>query len=192
MRRFPLVPRERIEQAILLVRGEKVMLDADLARLYGVPTKVLLQAVRRNGARFPEDFMFQLTAEESANLRSQIVTSRSGHGGRRYASYAFTEHGVAMLSSVLRSGRAIQVSIAIVRAFVRLRRLLASHAALARKLEALEKRYDAQLKVVFDAIRELMGPPARPSRRIGFEPRRGESVSAPGRSPGSRRRPATR
>jgi hypothetical protein len=190
MRRLSLVPGERIQQAILLVRGERVMLDSDLAKLYGVPTKVLLQAVRRNRARFPGDFMFQLTAEESADLRSHFVTSRSGHGGRRYASHVFTEHGVAMLSSVLRSGRAIQVNIAIVRAFVRLRQMLASHVALARKLEALEKRYDAQLKAVFDAIRELMGPPARPSRRIGFEPRRGESVSAPGRSRASRRRPA--
>jgi hypothetical protein len=163
-----LVPAERIERAILLIRGQKVMLDGDLATLYDVQVKVLNQAVRRNIDRFPEDFMFQLTAQEFDDLRSQSVTSSSGWGGRRYPPYAFTEQGVAMLSSVLRSKRAVQVNIEIMRAFVRLRRMLASHADLARKLDALEKRYDAQFKVVFEAIRELMTPPEPKRRRIGF------------------------
>jgi phage regulator Rha-like protein len=163
-----LVPIERIEQAILLIRGHKVMLDADLAVLYGVQTKVLVQAVKRNLARFPEDFMFQLTKEEFDDLRSQSVTS-SSWGGRRYPPYAFTEQGVAMLSSVLHSERAVQVNIQIMRTFVKLRRLLATHEDLARKLDALERKYDRQFKVVFDAIRELMNPPApKPRRRIGF------------------------
>jgi hypothetical protein len=163
-----LVPVERIEQAILLVRGHKVMLDADLALLYGVETKALVQAVKRNLARFPDDFMFQLTREEFDNLRSQFVTS-SSWGGRRYPPYAFTERGVAMLSSVLRSERAVQVNIEIMRTFVKLRRLLATHEELARKLDALERKYDRQFKVVFDAIRELMTPPdPKPRRRIGF------------------------
>lgn len=163
-----LVPLERIERAILLVRGHKVMLDADLAALYGVETKVLVQAVKRNLARFPEDFMFRLTKEEFDALRSQSVTS-SSWGGRRYPPYAFTEQGVAMLSSVLRSDRAVQVNIQIMRAFVRLRRLLATHEALARQLDALERKYDRQFKVVFDAIRELMAPATRgPRRQIGF------------------------
>lgn len=133
------------------------MLDADLARLYGVETKVVLQAVKRNPERFPEDFSFQIDNQEFENLRSHFVTSN--RGGRRYLPYAFTEQGVAMLSSVLRSPRAIQVNIEIMRAFVRLRRLLATNAELSRKLAALESKYDAQLKVVFDAIRELMKPP---------------------------------
>jgi hypothetical protein len=163
-----LVPLERVERAILLVRGHKVMLDADLAALYGVATKVLVQAVKRNIARFPDDFMFQLTKEEFDDLRSQIVTS-SSWGGRRYRPYAFTEQGVAMLSSVLRSDRAIHVNIQIMRAFVRLRRLLATHEELARKLDALERKYDRQFKVVFDAIRQLMAPgDPKPRRRIGF------------------------
>ena len=153
-----LVPRERIERSILLIRGQKVMLSTDLAELYQVEPRVLVQAVKRNIARFPEDFMFQLTEEEFSNLKSQIVISSWG-GLRRARPYAFTEQGVAMLSSVLRSKRAIQVNIEIMRAFVRLRRMLASHADLARKLEALEKKYDAQFKVVFEAIRELMKPP---------------------------------
>jgi hypothetical protein len=166
-----LVAVERIERAILLIRDKKVMLDANLASLYGVDTKVLVQAVKRNLERFPEDFMFQLTQEEFANLRSQSVTS-SDWGGRRYPPYVFTEQGVAMLSSVLRSPRAIQVNIEIMRAFVRLRQLIASHAELARKLDALEKKYDAQFKAVFDAIRQLMAPPEPKRRPIGF--RRGE------------------
>ena len=143
------------------------MLDADLAALYGVQTKVLLQATKRNRERFPADFMFQLTAAEFANLRSQIVTS-SSWGGRRHAPYVFTEQGVAMLSSVLRSARAIQVNIEIMRAFVRLRQMLQQNADLARKLALLEKKYDAQFRAVFDAIRALMKPPEKTRRRIGF------------------------
>jgi len=147
------------------------MLDADLAVLYGVETRVLVQAVKRNIERFPEDFMFQLNREEFAILRSQSVTS-SDWGGRRYPPYAFTEQGVAMLSSVLRSQRAIHVNIEIMRAFIRLRQMLASHAELARKLDALEKKYDAQFKEVFEAIRQLMTPPEPKRRAIGF--RKGE------------------
>ena len=162
-----LIPVDRIEKAILLIRGQKVMLDVDLAGLYGVETKVLVQAVKRNLERFPEDFMFQLSQEEFAILRSQIVTS-SDWGGRRYRPYAFTEQGVAMLSSVLRSQRAIQVNIEIMRAFIRLRQMLASHVELARKLDALEKKYDAQFKQVFEAIRQLMAPPEPKRRPIGF------------------------
>lgn len=162
-----LVLADRIASAILLLRGEKVMLDRDLAELYGVEVKVLNQAVKRNIERFPADFMFQLTPEETQILRSQFVTS--SWGGARKAPYAFTEHGVAMLSAVLRSPRAIQVSIQIVRTFVQLRRILATHQDLARKMVALEKRYDAQFKVVFDAIRELMAPPVPAKRRIGFK-----------------------
>ncbi len=149
------------------------MLDADLADLYGVETKVFVQAVKRNMARFPADFMFQLTKREFDDLRSQFVTSN--RGGRRYPPYAFTEQGVAMLSSVLRSERAIRVNIEIMRAFVELRRMPASHADLAHKLSALEKKYDEQFKVVFDAIRELMAPPdTGKRRRIGFSPTPGK------------------
>ena len=167
----PLAPVERIAQTILFIRDQKVMLDADLAKLYGVDTKVFVQAVKRNMDRFPEDFMFQLTKQEFDNLRSQFVTS--SWGGRRYPPYAFTEQGVAMLSSVLRSERAIRVNVEIMRAFVESRRMLASHADLARKLSALEKKYDEQFKVVFDAIRELMAPP-EPKKKgeIGFSPSR--------------------
>jgi len=168
-----LVPAERIEKAILLIRGRKVMLDADLASLYGVETRVLVQAVRRNLGRFPEDFMFQLSKEEVDFLRSQIVTLKGGRGQHsKYLPYAFTEQGVAMLSSVLRSPSAIQVNIEIMRAFVRLRQMLASHAELARKLDALEQKYDAQFKAVFDAIRQLMAPLEPKRRPLGF--RRGE------------------
>jgi hypothetical protein len=163
-----LVLADRIASAILLLRGEKVMLDADLAALYGVETKALVRAVKRNVERFPEDFMFQLTKSEFDNLRYQSGTSRSW-GGRRTAPYAFTEHGVTMLSSVLHSERAIRVNIEVVRAFVRLRRILATHDDLARKLVALEKKYDAQFRVVFDAIRDLMAPPPATKRRIGFK-----------------------
>src|SRR4030042_11312 len=162
-----LIPVDRIEKAILLIRGQKVMVDAELAELYGVETKALVQAVKRNLERFPEDFMFQLNHKEFAILRSQIVTS-SNWGGRRYPPYAFTEQGVAMLSSVLRSQRAIKVNIEIMRAFIRLRRILASHTELAQKLDALEKKYDAQFKQVFDTIRKLMAPPEPARRRIGF------------------------
>jgi hypothetical protein len=144
------------------------MLDTDLAELYGVETRVLLQAVSRNQKRFPKDFMFRLSKEEYELLRSQIVISKKGRGGRRYLPYVFTEQGVAMLSSVLRSEKAVQVNIEIMRTFVRLREMIATHKDLARKLEALERRYDAQFKVVFDAIRELMAPPEPKKRKIGF------------------------
>lgn len=162
------IPAERIERSILLIRGQKVVLDSDLAELYGVETRVLVQAVHRNRERFPSDFMFQLTKEEFDNLRSQSVISSSGWGGRRYPPYAFTEQGVAMLSSVLRSKRAVLVNIEIMRAFVRLRQMLASHAELARRLDALEKKYDAQFRVVFEAICKLMAPPEQKRRPIGF------------------------
>jgi hypothetical protein len=167
----PLIPVERIERAIHVIREEKVMLDADLAQLYEVETKALVRAVKRNADRFPEDFMFQLTPEEFEILRRQSGTS-SQWGGRRYAPYAFTEQGVAMLSSVLRSKRAVQVNVEIMRAFVRLRQLLASHADLVRKLETLEKKYDSQFKIVFEAIRQLMTPPQPQSKKgkIGFRP----------------------
>jgi hypothetical protein len=157
----------RIENAIFLIRDNKVMLDQDLAAMYGVETRALVQAVKRNIDRFPEDFMFQLTKGEFANLKSQIVTST--WGGRRTRPYAFTEQGVAMLSSVLRSKRAILVNIEIMRTFVRLRRILATHEELARKLASLERRYDKKFKLVFDAIREIMTPKEPSKRRqIGF------------------------
>jgi hypothetical protein len=164
-----LVPVEIIEKKILLIRGEKVMLDSDLAGLYEVSVKVLNQAIKRNIGRFPEDFMFQLTKEENESLRSQIVTLKKGRGEhRKYLPCVFTEQGVAMLSSVLNSERAINVNIAIMRAFVNLRKMIASHKDLARKLDALEKKYDAQFKVVFDVIRQLMIPPEKHKRKIGF------------------------
>lgn len=159
--------QRRIEACIFSLRGQHVLLDADLATLYGVETRAIVQAVKRNLSRFPEDFMFQLSADEYAILRSQFVISR--WGGRRHLPYAFTEQGVAMLSSVLNSPQAIQVNIQIMRSFVRLRRLLGSNEELARKLSALERKYDVQFRVVFDAIRELMALPApRRAKRIGF------------------------
>jgi hypothetical protein len=161
------VPPELIERRIMLVRGQKVMLDADLAELYEVETKALNRAVRRNLSRFPQDFMFQLSHEEAENLRFRFGTS-SRWGGPRYNPLAFTEQGVAMLSSVLRSPRAVQVNIAIMRAFVKLREMLASNRDLARRLDDMEKQYDKQFKAVFDAIRELMTPPEKPRRKIGF------------------------
>ncbi|MGH8426887.1 MAG: ORF6N domain-containing protein [Gammaproteobacteria bacterium] len=165
-----LVPVERITQSILLIRGHKVILDADLAALYDVETRVLTQAVGRNIERFPPDFMFQLSKKEFDVLRSQSVTS-SQWGGRRYPPYAFTEQGVAMLSSVLRSKRAVHVNIEIMRTFVKLRKMLAEHVDLAHKLAELEKKYDAQFKVVFEAIRELMTPSEpKKKRSIGFSP----------------------
>jgi hypothetical protein len=157
-----------IPQRILTIRGHRVMLDVDLAELYDVPTKSLNQAIRRNMDRFPEDFMFQLTEAEFAGLRSQFVTSKKKRGGRRYMPYVFTEQGVAMLSGVLNSDRAVQVNIAIMRAFVRMRETMASHRELAQRLNTLEKTYDAHFRVVFDAIRALMEPPKTPRRRIGF------------------------
>jgi phage regulator Rha-like protein len=160
---------EDISRRIFTIRGHRVMLDADLAELYGVPTKRLNEAIKRNAVRFPEDFMFQLSREEVDSLRSQNATLKTGRGKhRKYFPFAFTEQGVAMLSSVLNSKRAIQVNIAIMRAFVLLRRMLLSHEELARKVDALERRYDAQFRVVFDAIRALMEPPKPPRRRIGF------------------------
>lgn len=164
-----LIPAERIERSILLLRGQKVMLDFHLAALYEVETKVLNQAVKRNIERFPADFMFQVSWKEAGEIpRSQIVTLESGKN-LKFRPFAFTEQGVAMLSSVLRSPRAVQVNIAVMRTFVQLRQLLATHAGLSRKLAALEEKYDEQFKVVFDAIRKMMAEP-RPKRRreIGF------------------------
>lgn len=171
-----------IQSRILALREQRVMLDADLAQLYGVETRVLVQAIKRNLKRFPEDFMFQLSAAEFADLRSQSVISSAGHGGRRTAPYAFTEQGVAMLSSVLGSPRAIAVNIEIMRTFVRVRQLAATHGDLAKRLAELEDKTEAlamqhdtfsrntrnQLKQVFDALRELMTPPEPPKRPIGF------------------------
>jgi ORF6N domain len=170
-----LVPVERVERSILLIRGEKVILDADLADLYGVTTKRLNEQVRRNPDRFPRDFMFQLTPEELAILRSQFATSRSGWGGRRYPPFAFTEHGAIMAANVLSSPRAIAASVMVVRAFVNLRQMLASHGELGRRLDDLEKRYDGQFRQIFAAIRALMQPPKpeEPSsgrKSIGFRP----------------------
>jgi hypothetical protein len=165
------IPSERIESAIYLIRGEKVMLDRDLALLYEVETKVLNRAVKRNLQRFLSDFMFQLTAEEADRLRCQIGTSNEGRGGRRYLPYVFTEQGVAMLSSVLNSERAILVNIEIMRAFVKLRQMLASNAELSRRLDELESKYDKQFRVVFDAIRQLMATPVRGRKEIGFRSR---------------------
>ncbi len=156
-----------IESRIRLIREHRVMLDGDLAQLYAVTPKALIQAVKRNLDRFPADFMFQLDPDEFEILRCQTGTS-GAWGGRRYRPFAFTEQGVAMLSSVLRSPRAVQVNIEIMRAFVRLRQMLQQNADLARKLAALEKKYDAQFRVVFDAIRQLMAPPERTRRSIGF------------------------
>ena len=173
------VPAERIEQSILLIRGQKVMLDADLAVLYKVPTKALNQAVKRNERRFPPDFMFQLNKKE----KNELVTNCDRFKRLKYSSSlprAFSEQGVAMLSTVLNSERAIEVNIEIMRAFVRLREMLTSNVALARKLTALEKKYDEQFKVVFDAIRALMTPKSDRSRKkIGFQAK--ESLAAYGR-----------
>ncbi|MFZ4695590.1 MAG: ORF6N domain-containing protein [Verrucomicrobiia bacterium] len=163
-----LIPAECIEQKIFFLRGQKVMLDDDLAGLYGVETGALNRAVQRNLDRFPEDFMFRLTAKENGALRCQTGISNKGRGGRRYLPCAFTEQGVAMLSSVLRSSRAVRVNVEIMRTFVRLRQLLATHADLARKLDAMEQKYDSQFRVVFQAIRKLMAPSRRQRRKIGF------------------------
>ncbi len=161
-----IVPIERIASKIYLMRSVKVMLDRDLAELYGVETKVLKQAVRRNIDRFPADFMFELTGDEFSNLRSQIVTS--SWGGARYLPMAFTEQGVAMLSSVLNSNRAIKVNIQIMRAFTQLRQMLSTHKDLKRKIEAMEKKYDQNFKVVFEAIRQLLNTEEKPRKKIGF------------------------
>jgi hypothetical protein len=163
-----LIPIERIEKAIYLIRGEKVMLDRDLAALYETTTKVLKQAVRRNIDRFPDDFMFVLNPTEFQDWRSQFVTSKADRIGLRYSPMAFTEHGILMLSSVLNSTRAVQVNIEIMRAFVKLRQMLSSNPVLSRRLDELERKYDRQFKVVFDAIRQLMSSPARKRKQIGF------------------------
>jgi ORF6N domain len=164
------VPLSRIEHAIHVLRGQRVILDADLGALYEVAVKRLNEQVSRNRDRFPDDFMFQLTRSETVSLRSQTATLEAGSRGqhRKYRPYAFTEQGVAMLSSVLRSPRAVQVNIEIVRAFVRLRQMLQANVELAKKLKALESKYDSQFRVVFEAIRELMTPPEKPKPRIGF------------------------
>jgi len=167
-----LVPVEVIEKKILLIRGYKVMLDADLAQLYGVTTKRLNEQVKRNLNRFPSDFMFQLTEEETEFLRSHFATSKAKRGGRRYLPFVFTEQGVAMLSTVLNSQRAIQVNITIMRVFVRLRQMMASHKALAGKLAELEERiqdHDEQITDIFKAIRQLMTSPLKPKKKIGFD-----------------------
>ncbi len=166
MKTKALVPVETIEQKILLIRGQKVMLDRDLAVLYGVATRDLNKAVNRNLTRFPNDFMVQLTRNEFENLKFHFGTS--SWGGTRKLPKAFTEQGVAMLSSVLNSERAVQVNIAIMRAFVKLREIIVSNKDLARKLNELEKKYDTQFRIVFDAIRELMKPPEPKHRKIGF------------------------
>ncbi len=166
-----LITTEKIEQLIFLIRGQKVLLDMDLAEFYGVETRSLIQAVKRNIERFPSDFVFQLDKDEYDSLRSQIVISK-GKGGRRYLPYAFTEQGVAMLSSVLRSKRAIQVNVAIMRAFVKLREILSTHKELAHQLVDLERRledHDEQIQTIFEAIRQLMAPPEKPRKKIGFK-----------------------
>ena len=162
------VPVEVIERRIYLIRGLKVMIDADLATLYQVLTKNLNKAVARNKERFPEDFMFQLTKEEAESLRFQTGTSKTGRGGRRYLPYAFTEHGVAMLSSVLNSQRAVQMNILIIRAFIKLRQLLATHKDLARKIEELERTQQKQGQQVAAIIKHFIEAPAKPKRPIGF------------------------
>jgi ORF6N domain len=184
------IPVERIEKTILLIRGQKVLLDRDLAELYGVETGALNRAVKRNIQRFPEDFMFQLTGEETERLRCQTGISKRGRGGRRYLPYVFTEQGVSMLSSVLNSERAIQVNIAIMRIFVRLREMMATHKELAFKLIELEERlegHDEQIQNIFEAIRRLMRSPEPPRRRIGFEAKEAAAPYGKGKGGGSRK-----
>ena len=193
------LPVERIAQKIYFIRGQKVMLSTDLAKLYGISPKVLVQAVKRNAERFPDDFMFPLDSKEVATLKSQIVTSKSysvygkrltnvqreGRGGIRKVPYAFTEQGVAMLSSVLKSPRAVQMNIAIMRAFVRLRQVLMSHDALAQQFRELESRvgdHDEQIRAIFDAIRELLTAPEPRPKRIGFHVRERRSVYSTSRN----------
>jgi phage regulator Rha-like protein len=172
-----LIPVPAIQKRILMVRERQVMLDEDLADLYGVETRRLIEQVKRNIERFPADFMFQLNKDEAAALRSQTATSDTRRGGRRYAPYVFTEQGVAMLSGVLRSKRAVAVNIAIMRAFVELRRAAASYAAIQKRLDELEQetkaklgQHDQQLSQIFQALRQLISPPPRPRRRVGFRP----------------------
>ncbi|MCX6735661.1 MAG: ORF6N domain-containing protein [Candidatus Parcubacteria bacterium] len=168
MKEAQLIPNERIIQSIFVIRGQKVMFDKDLAILYGVKTKVLNQAVKRNLSRFSKDFMFQLTIKESENLKSQFMTSSFGHGGKRKASSVFTEQGILMLSSILKSERAIQVNIQIVRTFIKLREMLSSHKDVREKIEAMEKKYDQHFKVVFDTLKQLLTEEEKPKRKIGF------------------------
>jgi len=168
-----IVPAGRIESRIFLIRGCKVMLDSDLAVLYQVNTKRLNEQVKRNRERFPEDFTLQLTPEETGTLRSQFATSNRRRGGRRYRPYAFTEHGAVMLASVLNSPVAVQASIQVVRAFIRLREITSTHEELRRKLTEQEKRiegHDDHIAALFEAIRQLMKPPGRPRKQIGFSP----------------------
>ena len=169
-----IVPIEVIEKKIYLIRSQKVMLDSDIGELYGVETRALVQAVKRNIGRFPQDFMFQLNNQEVITLRSQFVISKSGKGGRRYIPYVFTEQGVAMLSSVLSSERAILVNIAIMRAFVKLREIISLNKELAHKLVQLERKiekHDTEIKIIFDAIRQLMAAPEPREKKIGFRVR---------------------
>ena len=169
-----IIPIARVEESILVIRGQKVMLDSDLALLYGVTAKRLNEQVKRNRDRFPADFMFQLTEQEWEVLRSQIATSKAGRGGRRHLPHAFTEHGAIMLASVLNSERAIEASIYVVRAFVRLREFLITHKAVAQKLTELERKvvgHDQDIRALVDAIRQLMPTPPPKKRRIGFEPK---------------------
>lgn len=163
------VTQEQIQKSIIILREHRVLLDSDLAIIYGVTTKYLNQQVRRNLDRFPEDFIFQLSEIEAESLRSQIVISKIGRGGRRYLPYVFTEHGALMLGNILNSPTAVAASIQVVRAFISLRKMLSSHTELARKLDLLERKYDHQFKVVFDAIRELTLIPEQPRKRIGIK-----------------------
>lgn len=168
-----LIPVEIIESKIFFIRGYKVMLDSDLANLYQVETKVLNQAVKRNIKRFPEDFMFQLTDDEWEVMRSQFVTSKEGKGGRRFNPYVFTQEGIAMLSSVLNSERAIMVNIQIMRTFVKLNKMLTSNEELKQKIEELETKYDQQFAIVFEAIRQLIEAPEEPRKPLGFRTEEG-------------------
>jgi ORF6N domain len=168
MKESSLIPLGKIEETIHLIRTEKVILDADLAKLYGVTTARLNQQINRNIERFPVDFMFRLTVEEYKTLMLQNATSNKGRGGRRKLPRAFTEHGVIMAANVLNNTRAIQASVEVVRAFVRLRQILASNAELSHRLDELESKYDRQFKVIFDAIRQLMSPPLAERKQIGF------------------------
>jgi phage regulator Rha-like protein len=173
-----LIPVERIERLIYLIRGQKVMLDSDLAELYGVETGALNRSVGRNADRFPSDFAFQLTGQEVANLRCQIGISKKGRGGRRYHPYAFTEHGAIMAAMVLNSPRAVEMSVQVVRAFVRLREMLTSNRELAQKLAELERRlggHDAAIRNLFEAIRQLLNSPEPPRKQIGFHVKEGKA-----------------
>ena len=167
-----IIPIERIQQCIYVIRGRKVLLDEELAGLYEISTKRLNEQVRRNIERFPSDFMFQLTHEEADRLRSQTATSKQGRGGRRYNPYAFTEQGVAMLSSVLRSTRAIEVNIAIMRTFVKLRRIIVDNALLRRKIESMERKYDEQFDTIFKILSAMVTEEAAPKGNFGFHSRK--------------------